>query len=83
MPTLMNDDAMARRLEAIYSTPDVAAQRHETLRFLALAPGERVLDLSLLVSITGIPSRRRRDTPVRSRRARASASTARRAAVVA
>ncbi|MDX6749176.1 methyltransferase domain-containing protein [Geminicoccaceae bacterium 1502E] len=35
----------ARRLEAIYETADVRAQRTETLRRLALQPGERVLDL--------------------------------------
>lgn len=35
---------MGRRLEAIYETTDIRAQRGETLRRLALRPGERVLD---------------------------------------
>ena len=35
----------ARRLEAVYLTQDVVAQRREVLRLLALAPGERVLDV--------------------------------------
>jgi arsenite methyltransferase len=39
------DAAAARRLEAIYSTPDVIAQRREVLRALALRPGQRVLDI--------------------------------------
>lgn len=39
-----NDDA-ARRLESLYLTRDVVAQRTETLRRLALSPGERVLDI--------------------------------------
>lgn len=39
------DDATAERLEAMYLDPDVAAQRKDTLRRLALKPGEHVLDL--------------------------------------
>ena len=39
------DVAAARRLEAIYSTPDVIGQRREVLRALALRPAERVLDI--------------------------------------
>jgi arsenite methyltransferase len=39
-----NDDA-ARRLEGLYLTRDVVAQRAETLRRLALSSGERVLDI--------------------------------------
>jgi arsenite methyltransferase len=39
------DDATAERLEAAYLGPDVTAQRAETLRRLALEPGERVLDI--------------------------------------
>lgn len=35
----------ARRVEAVYQVPDVVAQRAETLRILALKPGERVLDI--------------------------------------
>ena len=35
----------AGRIEAIYRSPDVAAQRRATLRALALQPGERVLDI--------------------------------------
>lgn len=39
-----NEDA-ARRLEAVYLTPDVVEQRLRTLRALNLRPGERVLDV--------------------------------------
>jgi ubiquinone/menaquinone biosynthesis C-methylase UbiE len=35
----------ARRVEAIYQTPDVVAQRERVLDALALRPGERVADL--------------------------------------
>jgi arsenite methyltransferase len=35
----------ARRLEAVYTTDDVVAQRRVTLEALALAPGESVLDI--------------------------------------
>ena len=35
----------ARRIEALYKTPDVVAQRREVLRVLNLNPGERVLDI--------------------------------------
>jgi ubiquinone/menaquinone biosynthesis C-methylase UbiE len=38
-------DATARRVEAIYLTPDVVAQREAVLARLALQPGERVLDV--------------------------------------
>jgi arsenite methyltransferase len=39
------DDDASRKLEAAYLTPDVVAQRRETLWALALQPGERVLDV--------------------------------------
>jgi arsenite methyltransferase len=39
------DAAMARRVEAVYTTPDVVTQRREVLRILALRPGERVVDI--------------------------------------
>jgi 2-polyprenyl-3-methyl-5-hydroxy-6-metoxy-1,4-benzoquinol methylase len=35
----------ARTLVAIYSTPDVVAQREATTRRLALQPGERIIDV--------------------------------------
>src|SRR5512132_1029647 len=35
------DDAASRKLEAAYQTPDVIAQRQQTLRALALQPSER------------------------------------------
>src|SRR2546430_32079 len=35
----------ARQLERVYLTTDVVAQRAETLKQLALSPGERVLDI--------------------------------------
>jgi ubiquinone/menaquinone biosynthesis C-methylase UbiE len=39
------DDSAARRLEAVYLTPDVVRQRREVLRMLAPEPGQRVLDV--------------------------------------
>lgn len=39
------DEAAAERLEAVYRTADVVAQRDDTLARLALRPGERVLDV--------------------------------------
>jgi len=39
------DEAGARRLEAVYTTPDVVGQRREVLRILALRPGEHVVDI--------------------------------------
>jgi len=42
---LQFDEEASRRLEAIYVTPDVVAQRQEVLRALELRPGERVLDI--------------------------------------
>src|SRR6476660_9330548 len=35
----------ARHLARVYLTPDVVAQRAETMKQLALSPGERVLDI--------------------------------------
>jgi SAM-dependent methyltransferase len=45
MTTLQFTEEQARRLEAIYSTPDVRAQREEALRLLALATAESVIDV--------------------------------------
>jgi ubiquinone/menaquinone biosynthesis C-methylase UbiE len=45
MATLQFTEAQARKLEALYSTADVRAQREETLRLLQLAPGEAVIDV--------------------------------------
>lgn len=42
---LQYDEEASRRIEAIYMTPDVVAQRHEVLKALELRPGERVLDV--------------------------------------
>ena len=39
------DDDAARRIEAIYTTPDVVEQRREVLRALALRPGEHAIDV--------------------------------------
>lgn len=39
------DANASTKLEAVYRTPDVVAQRHATLHRLALQPGERVLDV--------------------------------------
>lgn len=44
---LFDADA-STRLEAVYRTPDVVAQRRATLRLLALQPGELVLDLTVM-----------------------------------
>src|SRR5919108_5158832 len=45
MATLQFTEEQARRLEALYSTADVRAQREETLRRLALSAGESVIDV--------------------------------------
>lgn len=45
MSGLVYDDAAAERLEAAYLGPDVVAQRRDTLERLAIAAGERVLDI--------------------------------------
>lgn len=45
MPGMTYDDAAAERLEAVYRCADMVAQRRETLRRLALRPGEQVLDI--------------------------------------
>ena len=42
---LQFDEQASRRLEAVYMTPDVVAQRGEVLAALALRPGERVADI--------------------------------------
>jgi arsenite methyltransferase len=39
------DDTAARRLEAVYHTPDIVGQRREVLRVLDPRPGEAVLDV--------------------------------------
>ena len=43
--TLKFDEDASRRLEAKYTTPDVVEQRRVIREALALAPGERVLDI--------------------------------------
>jgi ubiquinone/menaquinone biosynthesis C-methylase UbiE len=43
--TLRFDDEASRRIEAIYSTPDVVAQRRAVREALGVKPGERVLDI--------------------------------------
>jgi arsenite methyltransferase len=43
--TLQFDDEASRRIEAIYSTPDVLAQRNAVREALGVKPGERVLDI--------------------------------------
>jgi len=42
---LQFDEAGARRLEAVYTTPDVVGQRREVRRMLALRAGEHVVDI--------------------------------------
>ena len=46
-PGLTFDAAAARRIERIYSTPDVAGQRARFLQLLAPRPGERILDVGI------------------------------------
>ncbi|MEK6710170.1 MAG: methyltransferase domain-containing protein [Nitrospinota bacterium] len=41
------DEKAARRVEAVYTSPDVAGQRALILRALELRPGERVLDVGV------------------------------------
>ncbi len=45
MATLQFTEEQARRLEILYSTPDVRGQREEALRRLALDPGQVVIDV--------------------------------------
>ena len=45
MSMLQFDEDAARRIQLIYSTPDVVQQRAEVLALLAAQPGERVLDV--------------------------------------
>jgi arsenite methyltransferase len=39
------DEAISRKVEAVYLTPDVVSQRREVMQALQLAAGERVLDI--------------------------------------
>ena len=41
------DEELSRRVEAVYLTPDVVAQRGRVLQALALAAGEHVLDIGV------------------------------------
>src|SRR5262245_31695044 len=43
--TQLFDAETARKVEAVYLTPDVVVQRRATLEVLQLAEGERVLDI--------------------------------------
>jgi arsenite methyltransferase len=43
--TLQFDEDASRRIEAIYTTPDVVEQRRTVLQALALQPRERVIDI--------------------------------------
>jgi SAM-dependent methyltransferase len=45
MSETLFDEAGSRRMEALYLTPDVVAQREHVLAALALQPGEQVVDL--------------------------------------
>ena len=42
-PRIFNQ-AVAERLEAVYRTPEIVAQRRATLQAVAPRPGERILD---------------------------------------
>jgi arsenite methyltransferase len=45
MGTFEFNEEAARRLEILYSTPDVRGQREEALRQLRLRAGEAVIDI--------------------------------------
>jgi hypothetical protein len=40
------DDAMFRRLEAMYAAPDVVARRRAVMHALAVRSGEKILDVA-------------------------------------
>ena len=42
---LQFDEEISRKVESLYMTPDVVAQRHQVLKALTLREGERVLDV--------------------------------------
>ena len=42
---LQFDEEISRKVESLYMTPDVVAQRHQVLKALALREDERVLDI--------------------------------------
>jgi arsenite methyltransferase len=42
---LQFDEETSRKVESLYMTPEVVAQRHQVLKALALREGERVLDI--------------------------------------
>ena len=42
---LQFDEETSRKVESLYMTPDVVAQRRQVLKALALKEGERVLDI--------------------------------------
>ena len=44
---LQFDEETSRKVEALYLTPDVVAQRCQVLKALQLREGERVLDIGL------------------------------------
>ena len=44
---LVFDEAAARGLEKMYSTPDVVGQRARFLQLVAPKPGERILDVGM------------------------------------
>lgn len=54
--TLQFDDEASRRIEAIYSTPDVVAQRQAVLLALEARPGERAAPLAATRLTVVLPS---------------------------
>ena len=42
---LQFDEEISRKVESLYMTPDVVAQRRQVLKALALREGERILDI--------------------------------------
>jgi hypothetical protein len=51
---LQFDEDAARRVEGMYMTPDVVAQRQAILQALSLRPGERVVDVGA-GRVPGVP----------------------------
>ena len=59
---LQFDDEAARKLETVYSSADVVAQRSATLERLRLRPGEEVIDVGCGPDVTGVSEDEARQT---------------------
>jgi len=54
MSMLQFDDDAARRIQRVYSTPDVVHQRAEVLALLAARPGEREIAAVVRVRVLAV-----------------------------